>query len=312
MFRFIFIVLVISSLTQAKVVFADSKYYYDSRQCSKLHETPSSRLVEVEEIFQNLLEYSGLKGKFYLCPVAFTSKAFATNAFSLEGKVSIVGQFIGYDSGFINNLKKQTGYWGVTGVLAHELAHHILGHTHDGLGSQPKKELEADFIAGMLMELSGASLSNSMLLPSQPFLADGGLTHPDGKDRVIAFKKGWYKGCEKRPTPQCPNYRRKANRIIDNPYYKETNGYLKLLKLASYYKGRNVSKKYCHLYASVSVRQANRNKSFKCGYLIDAYEGSRWSLNRKRQFNWCLRMSAYATEKEAVFRENKLMQCKAK
>lgn len=314
MYRLINIIGIIVAINflQPTVAFANSKYFYNSAECSRLDEIRGQRLIKVEETFQNLLEYSGLKGNYYLCPIKSNRKAYATNANSIEGNIIIKGQYIAYNSTFIKDLQRKTGYWGVAGVLAHELAHHILGHTRNGHGSRPDTELEADYIAGMLMELSGASLANSATLPSQPFLANGGRTHPDGPDRIRAFKNGWYKGCEKKPTAQCPNYKHTLKNFVDDPNYKETAGFLRLLNQAEQLKGRKITSSYCHLYTNVSIRQAQRNKRFKCGYLVDAYKGSRWSTNRNKQYAWCMKISAYATEKETLFREKKLKSCQAR
>ena len=291
---------------------ASDKYFYDSERCTagagyRLGE----RLIEVEEIFQTLLDVSGIKGSYYLCPVVNPESVYAKNALIADGGVVFVGQYINYDSEFIKHIKRDTGHWGVAAVVAHELAHHLLGHTFDGHGSLPPKELKADFLAGKLLQRSGASFDNAIFLAQQPFMITNGrsLTHPDRPERIDAFGNGWHSGCQDHPTHQCPSQSHQIKQVRDDKSYTETTGYLRLSNLAQKYKGRAISSDDCYLYADVSVEQTERNKQEQCGFLQDAYEGSRWSSDNAGQYHWCMSVSAYATEKEADFREKKLKEC---
>jgi len=151
------------SLLQPQLAAANDKYFYDAAQCNKLGLIPGKRLIEVEEMFQSILEYSGLRGTYYLCPTQYFSEAFAFDPASMENRVSVRGQYIGYDSTFMQNMRnRKVGYWAVYGILAHELAHHKLGHTATGRGSQPGTELRADRMAGEMMQMSGASLADTI------------------------------------------------------------------------------------------------------------------------------------------------------
>lgn len=286
-----------------------SKYFYDAKQCAKLGVASGERLVEVEEIFQSLLEHAELKGNFYLCPTTAFSAAFALDASKLEKRVSVKGQYIGYDSKFMSSLRNEVDYWSVFAVLAHELAHHKLGHTLDDRGSRPNIEIRADRMAGLLMQKSGASLGNALTLASLAFMQNGGSTHPTGAQRKIAFKGGWLAGCHEKKTPQCPGYKHKKENIVADKSYQETSGFLALRKQANKYKGKAVTDDYCKLYANVSVKQTQRNAQNKCGYLVDKSNRARWSLDLNGQRHWCLSVSAYATEKENLFREKQLKGC---
>lgn len=301
--------LLLCLLSQSPNALSAGKYFYDAKQCSKLGVTPGKRLVEVEEIFQSLLEHSGLQGNFYLCPTSAFTMAFAFDASKLEKRVSVKGQYIGYDSSFMSRLRNEVDYWSVFAVLAHELAHHKLGHTLENRGSRPHIEIHADRMAGLLMQKSGASLNNTLTLPSLAFMQNGGKTHPTGAQRRVAFKGGWTAGCFEKKTPQCPGYKQKKEHVVADKNYKETSGFLALRKQANKYKGKAVTKAYCQLYANVGVKQTQRNSQFKCGYLVDASNRARWSLDFNGQYHWCLSASAYATEKENLFREKQLKMC---
>lgn len=294
----------ISTPTSAK-----STYAYDAEKCEHIQVIPGKRLTETEEIFEDLLEISGETGDFYLCPLSKQDGAFASNRLSTDGNVIFEDQYIGYNSDFIQNIEQYIGYWGLAGILAHELAHHLLGHTRQQTGSHPATELEADYLAGKLMQHSGASLDNTLALPKQPFMADGGSTHPDGPDRIEAFRSGWYDGCAEYPTPQCPNGGRQQTQVDDDPSYAETEGYLTFISYANELKGRGITAEYCQQYVDLSIRQTQRNEQANCGYLIDSNDRSRWSKRAEGQYEWCINASAYASEKEAMHREEKLKEC---
>ena len=97
--------------------------------------------------------------------------------------------------------------------------------------------------------------------------------------------------------------------VIDDKNYAETEGFLKLRTLAEKHKGAIITKEYCSQYASVGVKQTHRNKAHKCGYLVDASNNSRWSLDFTAQFHWGITVSAHATDKESRFREKQLKAC---
>jgi len=308
MAKFLSFFLVLLLIGFSSTTFARDKYFYSAEQCNKLSDPSADRIIEIEEMFQDLLKFSGLKGSYYLCPIT-SSIAYATNAGGLEESILIIDQHIAYNSRFMRTLRDEVGYWGVYGILAHELAHHHLGHTRDGRGSNPKTELEADFLAGKLMQLSGASVENAVILPSQPFLQNGGRTHPMGRDRIVAFRNGWRQGCQTKSTPQCANHVKKAAVIEDDPNYQETNFYLQFMRLSESYKGRTITDEYCKLYTKVSLQQTKRNKTQRCGYLVDTHAKNRWSTDTAGQYGWCMSISAHASGKEVWLRESALKHC---
>lgn len=101
-------------------------------------------------------------------------------------------RYILYNPNFINKLDKVANdRWASISVLAHEIGHHLLGHTLDGRGSQLPKELAADEFSGLVLRRMGASLQQSQLamqLISSPYAS---ATHPGQKERLAAISKGW-------------------------------------------------------------------------------------------------------------------------
>ncbi|MDB5191483.1 MAG: hypothetical protein JWQ96_1046 [Segetibacter sp.] len=101
-------------------------------------------------------------------------------------------RYILYNPNFINQLDNAANdRWASISVLAHEIGHHLYGHTLDGRGSQIPKELEADEYSGLVLRRMGATLQQSQLamqLISSPYAS---ATHPAQKDRLAAISRGW-------------------------------------------------------------------------------------------------------------------------
>lgn len=105
-----------------------------------------------------------------------------------------IGQerFIQFDRDFLEAFQKKTNNkWFVVGVLAHELGHHFNGHSLDGIGSRPDKEIEADEFAGFILQKLGASFEESRGIFSFLNETDGPPTHPVRYKRYAAVGKGW-------------------------------------------------------------------------------------------------------------------------
>ena len=107
-----------------------------------------------------------------------------------------IGQerFIQFDKAFLEAFQKRTNNrWFVFGVLAHEIGHHLNGHTLEGVGSRPNKEIEADEFAGFVMKKLGATLTEAQGIFSFLNATDGPPTHPVRAKRYAAIKRGWDK-----------------------------------------------------------------------------------------------------------------------
>jgi hypothetical protein len=80
--------------------------------------------------------------------------------------------------------------WSARTILAHEIGHHLNGHTLLGVGSRPPLELQADRFAGHAVRLMGGSLEQAMAAYQLLSLA-GTETHPPKSARLEAVTKGW-------------------------------------------------------------------------------------------------------------------------
>jgi hypothetical protein len=101
-------------------------------------------------------------------------------------------RYLLYNPTFINNLVRQTGNkWAAVSVLAHEIGHHLNGHTVTGNGSQPAVELEADEFSGFVLRKMGASLADAQAAMKMLASATASSTHPAQYDRLSSIAKGW-------------------------------------------------------------------------------------------------------------------------
>jgi hypothetical protein len=135
------------------------------------------------EIIDLILETVGLKASFEV------KKANVPNAAAVvyQGK-----RYILYNPSFIKAMNKAAGTpWAAIAVLAHEIGHHLNGHTLDGKGSVPAIELEADEFSGFALRKMGASLAESQIAMRIIANARATRTHPARSDRLMAIADGW-------------------------------------------------------------------------------------------------------------------------
>ncbi len=78
-------------------------------------------------------------------------------------------------------------------LLAHEVGHHLNGHTIHRGGSTPVLELEADEFAGFILYKLGATLKQSQNVIYYIAMEKASRTHPSKNSRLSAIEKGWNK-----------------------------------------------------------------------------------------------------------------------
>jgi hypothetical protein len=118
-------------------------------------------------------------------------------------------RYILYDRDFMNSLTAGSNkYWSNMFILAHEIGHHINGHSLDillyandvidpkSLEERRKQELEADEFAGFVLAKLGASLSQtSKVLSNLPRIGnENSSTHPSKDKRIASVRIGFKNG----------------------------------------------------------------------------------------------------------------------
>ena len=145
--------------------------------------TSFTTTAQGKQIAQQIIDAVGLKPSFEVQPANIENAA----AVVYGGK-----RYVLYNPTFINNLVKTTGTeWAAISVLAHEIGHHLNGHTVSARGSQPALELEADEFSGFVLRKMGATLAQAQAAMKTLASATASRTHPGQYDRLASIERGW-------------------------------------------------------------------------------------------------------------------------
>lgn len=113
---------------------------------------------------------------------------------NVEASISHHKRYILYNPGYINWINTVTkDKWAALALLAHEVGHHLNGHTIRKSGSKPRLELEADEFAGFVLYKLGATLEQSQEVMRHIATTKASKTHPARTSRMMAIQKGWNK-----------------------------------------------------------------------------------------------------------------------
>lgn len=139
---------------------------------------------KAEEVLSWMTDQIGISNNFRLLAGKFSEK--------VGGFAVIRGnhRYIVYDmdENFLPPDRNLT--WNTVALFAHELGHHVAGHTSTHNQSNHATELEADYFAGFIMNKLGASLSVAISSASKLYPHDTE-SHPAASKRAVAYKKGW-------------------------------------------------------------------------------------------------------------------------
>ena len=128
----------------------------------------------------------GLSANFAVGQAAFVKKVGAY-AVIADKQRRIV-----YDADFFSWVEGSPN-WRETGIMAHEVGHHLGGHTRTDNATQHAQELEADRFAGFVLAKLGASLPQATRW-AQDLSEEGAESHPPRRQRLIAISDGWRHG----------------------------------------------------------------------------------------------------------------------
>lgn len=151
----------------------------------------------VIQIIDNIVSYSGLPNNFKVYRADYINNAFAT---VIENERVIV-----YDSKLFNNVEWYSDtFWTSVSILAHEIGHHLSGHTEDNLGSVPSKELEADRFSGYVLYKMGATKEQAIMAMSVLGSDVDSETHPSKSKRIKVIEDSWDKSNNQRYNSALP------------------------------------------------------------------------------------------------------------
>ncbi len=138
---------------------------------------------EAKEAVYNIVRYSGLTPNFIITPSDVT-----TAVAYIKGRQ----RYISYNQEFITRASNRAKTdWAAISILAHEIGHHLLGHTLKNKGSNPGDELAADKYSGFILYRMGASLEEAKAAMEMVGKKEGTKRHPPRQARLEAITNGW-------------------------------------------------------------------------------------------------------------------------
>src|SRR6187401_2371480 len=166
----------------ASFSFARATSNNNQREITISADTSMMKITDVRQMLQEIIAITGLQTDFELKEA---------NVLNIEASVSHRKRYILYNPAYITTLNRLTkNKWAVTTLLAHEVGHHLNGHTIRKGGSRPALELEADEFAGFILHKLGATLVQSQNVMNYIAKEKKSTTHPARKSRLSAIEKG--------------------------------------------------------------------------------------------------------------------------
>ena len=139
--------------------------------------------ADAEKIVSNIMSAMGIESYF---------KIKEARVPHVEAKILHHDRYILYNPEFIKQVNETTrNKWANIFILAHEVGHHLEGHTLLDINSCPSIELKADEFAGFVLHKMGASLPQAQLAMYYIATSEASKTHPARADRLAAIEKGW-------------------------------------------------------------------------------------------------------------------------
>ncbi|HWT15059.1 MAG TPA: TPM domain-containing protein [Patescibacteria group bacterium] len=147
-----------------------------------------------QAVVAEIMKYTGLPQNFDVLPHPEVPNAAAV---ILVGDDKLPRRVIAYNEQFMADVQKATANndWAPISIMAHEVGHHLSGHTIQPGGSQPPTELEADKFSGYVLYKMGAVLADAQKAMNTLVPEADGPTHPGRGRRVSAIAEGWEQAC---------------------------------------------------------------------------------------------------------------------
>ncbi len=146
--------------------------------------SPKASNTHASRVINRILKPIGLMQNFKVMECPNTRNCFAT---VMNGQ-----RFIIYDGAFMQQLEETTETdWTATSIMAHEIGHHLQGHTLTFGGSPHQKELEADRFSGFVLHQLGATQAESLIAIRAVGSPVASASHPARATRLAAIQAGW-------------------------------------------------------------------------------------------------------------------------
>lgn len=145
-------------------------------------------------VVRTIMRFTGLPQNFKVMEGPVPNAA----ALIVMGPDKLPLRVIAYNTEFLAKVRQATenNDWASISIMAHEIGHHLSGHTLMPGGSQPPIELEADKFSGFVLYKMGATLGDAQKAISTLVPEEDGATHPGRAKRLAAIYHGWTESCE--------------------------------------------------------------------------------------------------------------------
>ncbi len=156
--------------------------YFGEKLDYELYEFRSND--EAKRTIERVMEYAGLEpGRI---------KILASNIENAAAGIRRNERLILYRPEFMLEIEEKTNSeWAALSIIAHEVGHHLQGHSLLPGGSQPDQELEADQFSGHLLYRMGAPLDEAQIAMELFGSKHESDTHPAKSARLTAIAVGW-------------------------------------------------------------------------------------------------------------------------
>jgi len=182
-YRFLIFFFILSTYAQKRFELTQHSCSYYGEEVTELIYTFKST-NDAKKIIGRIVNSVGLEQNFEIK---------AANVPNAQAVIKNGIRYILYSQVFMQSIEKNTNTeWSSISILAHEIGHHLNGHTLDDLGSRPDKELEADKFSGYVCFKLGASLEEAQAAMRVAASDNGSSTHPPKSARLEAISNGWY------------------------------------------------------------------------------------------------------------------------
>jgi hypothetical protein len=155
--------------------------YYGEEINSEVRLAPANDAAKA--VIEKILSVVGLRPNFEIRAANVPNAA----AVILNNK-----RYILYNPEFIADINNAAGNnWAGISIIAHEIGHHLNGHTLESGGSRPELELEADEFSGFVLCKLGAGIKDAQAAMNVAASQKSSHTHPARKDRLVSIADGW-------------------------------------------------------------------------------------------------------------------------
>lgn len=152
-------------------------------QIADAQRTATTKTRGARDIVKEIIDVVGLTPRFEM------REANIDNAAAV---ISNGRRYILYNTNFLNAVNNASRTdWAAVSILAHEIGHHLNGHTLVSGGSNHADELEADEFSGFVLRKMGASLADAQAAMAVLSEERDTNTHPGRASRLAAINTGW-------------------------------------------------------------------------------------------------------------------------